>query len=168
MDQAAEDAPTLDAFQRQLRDGVIWPERVELAAAMRSPSVVVGFILSWDQPEMAFAEDEHPVGDLGPGGEYEPFRISFRSWGAGRDLHGLYASIGQDRVKRLGELPGPVLDQEPEVGGAITQVHHQVADLLYGPPAVRVRGDSGDVHVSGAGLHDERASRRRRVTAQSA
>ena len=24
------------------------------------------------------AEGEHPVGDLGPGGEYEPFRISVR------------------------------------------------------------------------------------------
>jgi len=46
VDEAAEGGPTLDAFQRQVRDGVIWPGRVELAAAMGSPSVVVGLILS--------------------------------------------------------------------------------------------------------------------------
>ncbi len=28
---------------------------------------------------MPFAEDEHPVGDLGPGGEHEPFRLSVRA-----------------------------------------------------------------------------------------
>jgi hypothetical protein len=28
---------------------------------------------------MPFAEDQHPVGDLGPGGEYEPFRVSVRA-----------------------------------------------------------------------------------------
>ena len=46
VDEAAEDGPTLDAFQRRVRNGVIWPGRVELAAAMRSPPVVVGLILS--------------------------------------------------------------------------------------------------------------------------
>ncbi len=46
VDEAAEDGPTLDAFQRQVRDRVIWPRRVESAAAMGSPSVVVGLILS--------------------------------------------------------------------------------------------------------------------------
>ena len=41
--------------------------------------------------------------------------------------HTLYTYIGdsgpgrQDCVERLGELPGPVADQEPEVRGAITQ-----------------------------------------------
>ncbi len=34
VDEAAEDGPTLDAFQRQVRDRVIWPRRVESAAAM--------------------------------------------------------------------------------------------------------------------------------------
>jgi hypothetical protein len=46
VDEPAEDGPTLDTFQRQVRDGVIWPGRVELAAAMGSPPVVVGLILS--------------------------------------------------------------------------------------------------------------------------
>jgi hypothetical protein len=39
---------------------------------------------------MLFAEDQHPVGDFGPGCEHEPFRIAFAlglrggiSWGEG-------------------------------------------------------------------------------------
>jgi len=46
VDEPAEDGPTLDTFQRQVRDGVIWPGRVELAAAMGSLPVVVGLIPS--------------------------------------------------------------------------------------------------------------------------
>ena len=57
-----------------------------------------------------------------------------------RDLHGLDTDAGQDRVKRCGELPGPVADQEPEIRGAITQIHQQVTDLLHSPQPVRVRG----------------------------
>src|SRR6188472_1484951 len=99
---------------------------------------------------MPLAEDQHPVGDLGPGGEHEPFRVCVRSWASGRDLHGLDTGVGQDWVKWCGELPGAVADQEPEVRGAITQVHQEVADLLCGPGPVRVGGDSEDVHVAAA------------------
>jgi hypothetical protein len=48
---------------------------------------------------MPFAEDEHPVGDLGPGGEHEPFRVSVRARAARWDLHGLDAGAGQGRVE---------------------------------------------------------------------
>jgi hypothetical protein len=78
----------------------------------------VGLVLGQDEPQMPFAEDQHPVGDLGPGGEHEPFRKSIRSRAARRDLHGLDTGVGQDCVRLLGELPGPVADQEPEVRGA--------------------------------------------------
>ena len=100
---------------------------------MRPSSVVVGLVLGQDRPQMPLAEDEHPVGDLGPGGEHEPFRVSVRARAAGRDLHGFDAGVGQDRIERCGELPGPVADQEPEVRGAITEIHQEVADLLCGP-----------------------------------
>ena len=97
------------------------------------------------------------VGDLGPGGEHEPFRIAVRSRAPRRDLHDRDTRPGQDRVERCGELTGAVPDQEPEAGGAIVEVHQQVADLLGGPWPVRVRGDAEDVHVPGADLHDEQA-----------
>jgi hypothetical protein len=34
----------------------------ELAAAIRSPSVVVGLTLGQDHPQVPFAEEHHPVG----------------------------------------------------------------------------------------------------------
>ena len=106
---------------------------------------------------MPLAEDQHPVGDFGPGGEHGPFRVSVGARAAGRDLHGLDTSAGQDRAGRLGELPGPVADREPEARGALTQIHHEVADLLHGPGTVRVGGDPEDVHVTAACLDDEQA-----------
>jgi len=33
----------------------------------------LGLVLGKDAAQVAFAEDEHPIGDLGPGGEHEPF-----------------------------------------------------------------------------------------------
>ena len=42
----------------------------------RAWSVVVGHILGQDRPQMPLAEGEHRVGDLGPGGEHERFRVS--------------------------------------------------------------------------------------------
>jgi len=66
--------------------------RAELAAAMGSPSVVVGPVLGQDCPQMLLAEDEHPVGDLGPGGAHESFRIGVVPH---RQLH-LIRSIGTD------------------------------------------------------------------------
>ncbi len=70
-----------------------------------------------------------------------------------RDLHGLDAGAGQDRVEGCSELPGPVADQKPEVRGAVTEIHREIADLLRGPQPVRVGGDPEDVHVAGADLH---------------
>jgi len=124
---------------------------------MGSPPVVMGRVLVQDRAQVPLAEDQHPVGDLGPGGEHEPFRVSVRPRTPGRDLHGHDSGIGQDRVERRGELPGPVPDQEPEACGTITQIHQQVADLLCGPRPVRVRGDTENVDVSATDLHDEQA-----------
>jgi hypothetical protein len=85
-----------------------------------------------------FAEDQHPAGDLRRGGKHEPFGV------------GVGARAGQGRVEGSGELPGAVADQEPEVRGAVTKVHQEIADLLRGPLAVRVGGDPQDAHVAGA------------------
>jgi hypothetical protein len=35
---------------------------VELAAAMGASSVVEGFVLGQDRPQVSLAEDQHPVG----------------------------------------------------------------------------------------------------------
>ena len=56
----------MDPFLGEVGDRVVGPGRAKLAATMGSPSVVLG----QDQPQMPFAEDQHPVGDLGPGCEH--------------------------------------------------------------------------------------------------
>ena len=134
---------------------------------MGAPSVVVALVLGQDRPQMPLAEDQHPVSDLGPGCEHEPFRISVRARAPGRDLHRLDTNAGQDRVKRRGELTGPITDKEPEVRGAITQIHQEVADLLDCPQPIGIAGDPDDVHVTATDVHDEQAIQALRVTAQS-
>jgi hypothetical protein len=52
----------------------------------------MALILGQDRPQMPLAEDEHPVGDLGTGGEHEPFCVSVAPH---RQLH-LIRSIGTD------------------------------------------------------------------------
>jgi hypothetical protein len=111
----------------------------------------MGLVPGEDCAQMPFAEDQHPIGDLGPGGEHEPFRIAVRSRAPRRDFHDRDTSPGQDRVERCGELTGAVPDQEPEAGRAIVEVHQQVTDLLGGPWPVRVRGDAESVCRFGAG-----------------
>src|SRR6266516_3238272 len=88
---------------------------------------------------MASAEDQHPVGDLGPGGEHEPLRVSVRARASRRDLDHFDACAGQDRVERRAELPGTVTHQETETGGAFSEIHQAIADLLHSPrPVLRV------------------------------
>ena len=111
----------LDPLHGEVGGRVVGPRWAELAAAMGAPSVVMGLILSQDRPQVPLTEDQHPVGDLGPGGEHEPFRIGVRPRTPRRDLHHLDTGASQRRIERAGELPGPVADQEPEVRGPVTQ-----------------------------------------------
>ena len=99
VDAATEDGPALDPLLGKVGDGVVGPGRLQLEASMGSPSVVVGLVLAQDRPQMSLAEDEHPVGDLGPGGEHESFRVSVRAGAPGRDFHRFDTSVGQDCVK---------------------------------------------------------------------
>jgi hypothetical protein len=77
-----------------------WPglRWAELAVAMRAPSVVMGLILGQDHPQVPSAEDQNPVGNPGPGGEHESFRISVRPRTPRRDLHHLDPGASQHRI----------------------------------------------------------------------
>ena len=94
VDEAAEDGPTLDPLPGEVGGGMAGAGRAELAAAVGSPSVVVGLILGKDQPQVSFAEDQYPVGDLRPGGEHEPFGVGVRAWASGRELVPLEYRVG--------------------------------------------------------------------------
>ena len=114
-------------------------------------------VLGHHDAQVSFAEDQHPVGNLRPGGEHKPFGIRVRPRAPGRDLHRLDACAREDRVERCSELPSAVADQEPEVRGPVTEVHQEIPDLLRAPRRVRVGGDPQDVHVAAADLHHEQA-----------
>jgi len=90
-----------------------------------------------------------------PDAAYEPFGVAVRPRGAGRDLHHPHPRIGQHGIEPGGELRVPVPDEEPERAGPLVQVHDEVAGLLGGPRAGRVRGHPEDVHPAGGDLHDE-------------
>ena len=52
--------------------------------------------------------------------------------------------------------PG-VVALEPRLGGAFTEIHQEIADLLHSPRPVRVGSHAEDAGVTGAGLHHEEA-----------
>jgi hypothetical protein len=54
----------------------------------------------------------------------------------------------EDGVERGGELAVPVADQEPELVGAIAEIHQQVAGLLGNPSAAGMGSDSGEVYAA--------------------
>jgi hypothetical protein len=64
-------------------------------------------------------------------------------------------SPGKNGIEAVGELGGPVADQEAERGDLITQVHQEVAGSLGGPGRGRVSGHPENVHRAGADFHDE-------------
>src|SRR6478609_7949984 len=106
--------------------------------------VVVGAELGEDGPQVPLAEDQDAVGELGSGGQHEAFGEAVRARTSRWDLDGVDPGAGQDGVERGAELAGAVADQELEAGGAVVEVHQQVAGLLGGPGSGRMAGRSED------------------------
>ena len=109
---------------------------------MGASSVVVSLILGQDHPQMPLAEDQHPVGNLGPGSEHESFRIGIRARAPRRDLHGPMALL-------LGDLPWAEqveLDSAGDAGdaGLAGLAGGEVAGLLGFPRAGPVRAVAGE------------------------
>ena len=97
---------------------------------------------------MLLAEDQHPVGNLGPGGEHEPFRIGVR-----RGLRGgiFTASIPVSAKTALNasvNCPARSRTRKPEAGGAtnpdgpwtVQQIRNLLMDLGD--------GHAEDVHLA--------------------
>jgi hypothetical protein len=98
--------------------------------------------------QVTLVDDQHAVGQFGSQGADKPLGEAVRAWAPWRNLNYLDAHIGQDSVERRGELAGAVSDEESELGDAVIEVHHEVADLLGGPSAIRVGGRAQQVHGS--------------------
>jgi hypothetical protein len=92
--------------------------------------------------QVPFAEDEHAVGDLTADGEHEPLRVRVRARAARRSLADGDTGVGEHGVEGIGELAGPVADEDLEPVGSVAEVHEQVSGLLGGPRPIRVGGDA--------------------------
>jgi hypothetical protein len=104
---------------------------------------------------MPLAQNQHAVGEFGPGGEYEPRGVAVRPWATWRDLDRVDARVSQDGIEGGRELTSPVADEESEPADSVTEIHHEIADLLRGPPAVRVGRRAEDMDVAAADLQHE-------------
>ena len=78
---------------------MVGPGWLELEGAVWSSPVVVPRIFGHHAAQVPFAEDQHPVGDLGPGGEHESFGVSIRARAPGRNPRCGDADAGQDPSK---------------------------------------------------------------------
>jgi hypothetical protein len=98
VDEAAEHRAALGPLLGELGDGFVGPE---LAAARRLSSVVVRAYSAGNRPQVALTEDQHQVGDLGPGGEQEPFRIGIRAMASERDGFDARSGPASNQVNML-------------------------------------------------------------------
>ncbi|SDY70538.1 hypothetical protein SAMN05216215_103316 [Saccharopolyspora shandongensis] len=117
----------------EVRKGVDWPWRAKFAGTVWPATVVVPDVLRKHRTRVPFTENQQTVGEFGSDSAYEPFGETVHQR-APRGSHD-YADvhIGKDRIERCGELACPISDEKPEFGGAIAEVHQQVACLLSGP-----------------------------------
>ena len=86
--------------------------------------VVVRGIYREHPAQMALAEDQHPVCELGPDGQYEAFGETVRARTPWWDLDHVEARVREHRVKRGPELSGAVADHESEPHDVFAEVHH--------------------------------------------
>jgi hypothetical protein len=120
--------------------------RAKFAGAVGPSTAVVPNVFREHHTRVPLAEDQYAVGEFDSESAYEPFGKTVRPRTARRNSDYADADVSQDSIEGRGELTGPISDEDPELRDAIAKSHHQIADLLGGPPAVRVRGRAQQVH----------------------
>lgn len=142
VDEAAQNWEALGSLPGRDRRRVV--DRAELVAAVGPSSVVVGLMLGQDEPQVSLAEDEHPVGDLGPGAEHrwcrrpEPFQRFTENTITAR--HRLDAELDRTRQR------GYAIDEE-ETGTGLSCVAAAIHSTDGRPAAaISVSGLSDRMH----------------------
>src|SRR5262249_36315249 len=131
---------TRDPFMVEICHGVGRLGWAKFAGAVGSPAVVVPDVLAEHHTRVPLIEDQHTVGEFGSEGAREPFGETVRPRAPRRNSDHADTHTGPGSIEGCGELTSSISDEEPELREAIAKIHHQVADLLGGPPAVRIRG----------------------------
>ncbi len=89
---------------------------VLVEALVRPVGIEVALVPVEDGAGMPLVVDQQPVGALLTHAANEPFCVAVRLRGLGRDLDHMQAFGGEDGVEGVGELGGPVSDQEKAPG----------------------------------------------------
>ena len=155
VDQAIQDRTPLDLFVAEVCHGVGRSWRTKFAGAVRSSTVVVPDVLREHHTQVPLTEDQYAVGEFGSDRADESFGKTIRPRTTRRNLDYANADVSKDSIKGRAELTGPISDEKPELREAVAQIHHQVADLLRRPPAVRVRGHTQQMHRPASDLQHE-------------
>ena len=146
-----------------LHDPVGWSDRCDVAGVIGGsladfavgPLGVVVLDVFLEQPsELGFVPDDGPVQEFVAQRAHPSFGVRVCLRRARWNSDGCDAGPGEDVVVRVGELSGPVSDQESEPM-TVAESHHQVSGCLGGPRAGRVRGDTDQVDASGGVFDDE-------------
>ena len=123
---------------------------------MPAVGVEVLDVLAQHDLEVAWSRDQQVVETFPAQGADEPFRDRVRPRRPDRGADDPDVGTGEHGIERGGELAVSVADQEPELVGAVAEVHEQVAGLLGDPGSGGVGGDPGKVHAATLVLdHDE-------------
>jgi hypothetical protein len=103
--------------------------------AVRTVEVVVLGVVAQDDVEVVWSGDQEVVEAFAAECPDEAFRDCVRPWCPDRGADDPDVGSQEDRVEGGGELCCPVAYQEPEpeLVGAVVEVHEQVAGLLGDP-----------------------------------
>jgi hypothetical protein len=122
----------------EVHGGVGRLRRAKVAGTVQPSIIVVPNVFREHYTQALLTEDQHAVGEFSSDRAHEPFGETVRLGATRRNPDYLNAHIGQDRIERRCELASTISDKKPKLGDAIAKIHHQVAGMLGGPPAVRV------------------------------
>jgi hypothetical protein len=120
--------------------------RAKFAGMVRPSTVVVPNVLREHHTQVSLTKDQETVGEFGSDRANEPFSDTVRPRTTRRNPDDADAHVSEDSIERRCKLTGPISEEEPELTDAIAKIHHQIADLLRSPPAVRIRGRAQQVH----------------------
>jgi hypothetical protein len=126
-----------------------------IEGSVRSVGVVVLDELGQDVAEVSWSGDEDVVEAFSAQGADPALRDRVRPESLRWRLDDADSVSVEDVVEGSGELGVAIADQEPELLGAVGEVHQQVANLLGHPIAAGMGGDPGDVHAAGGVLDDD-------------
>src|SRR5712691_10242433 len=104
---------------------------------------------------MAARDDQDPIETLAPDAAHPALRVRLRPRRRDRRSDHPDPLRATETVEGVGELDVAIADQDPRMLPLLAQGDEHVARMLRDPGAVRMGGDTGDVHAAPLELDEE-------------